>query len=109
MFIPRWVLGLFECLHWCWYTAILDTKVQVVPAAVPNISPTIDLGINWSGFVFLEYVSYSIGIAESAWLFRRLTQRRFGELKNTGILIGVVAILLISGALVETFALGILS
>ena len=87
-------------------------KLQVAPLLqFPTISPTTAiLGLIGVGLTFLlEYASYSIGIAESVWLFRRLTQRRFGELKNTGILIGVVAILLISGALVETLVLGILS
>jgi hypothetical protein len=53
----------------------------------------------------LEYVSYSIAISESIWLFRRLTQRRWRELKNTGILIGLCALLLTIGALVETWAI----
>jgi uncharacterized membrane protein SpoIIM required for sporulation len=51
---------------------------------------------------WLEFVSYSIGITESIWLFRRLRQRRWRELKNTGILIGICAILLLIGAIVET-------
>jgi hypothetical protein len=115
MFIP--LVGSFIGLFVLFSTgvgirAILDTQIASgAAAAVPTISPTTAiLGLIGVGLTFLlEYASYSIGIAESAWLFRRLTQRRFGELKNTGILIGVVAILLISGALVETFALGILS
>jgi hypothetical protein len=56
---------------------------------------------------FLEYVSYSIGISESIWLFRRLTQRRWRELKNTAILIGICALLLAIGAIVETWAISI--
>ena len=54
-----------------------------------------------------EYVSYSIGISESIWLFRRLTQKRWMELKYTAILIGITAILLTTGALVEAYALGL--
>ena len=115
MFIP--LVGSFIGLFVLFSTgvgirAILDTQIASgAAAAVPNISPTIAiLGLIGVGLTFLlEYVSYSIGIAESVWLFRRLTQRRWGELKNTGILIGVVAALLISGALVETWALGALS
>ncbi len=61
------------------------------------------------GVVFLlEYVSYSIAMAESIWLFRRITQKRWkGELKCLAISIGIVALLLIIGALAETFALAI--
>jgi len=91
--------------------AILDTQIASgAAAAVPTISPTIAiLGLIGVGLTFLlEYVSYSIGTAESVWLFRRLTQRRWGELKNTGILIGIVAALLITGALVETWVIGAL-
>ena len=54
-----------------------------------------------------EYVSYSIGISESIWLFRRLTQKRWMELKYTGILIGITAILLTAGALAEAYAIGL--
>jgi hypothetical protein len=90
--------------------AILDTQAASGAAAstVPTLSPTLAvLGLIGIGLTFLlEYVSYSIGIAESVWLFRRLTQKRWWELKNTGILIGVVAALLITGALVETWVIG---
>jgi hypothetical protein len=54
----------------------------------------------------LEYVSYSTGMSESIWLFRRITQHRLRhELKNTGILIGIVAVLLTVGAVVETLTI----
>jgi hypothetical protein len=52
---------------------------------------------------WLEFVSYSLGITESIWLFRRLTQRRWRELKWTAIAIGVVAGLLAIGAVVEAW------
>ena len=52
---------------------------------------------------WLEFAAYSIAMAESIWLFRRLMQRRWHELKNTGILIGICAALLIVGALVEVW------
>jgi hypothetical protein len=56
---------------------------------------------------WLEFASYSIGITESIWLFRRLLQQRWGELKNTVILIGVCAGLLAVGAIVETWLISI--
>ena len=78
-------------------------------AAAANIDPTTAILVLASaGLVFLlEYVSYSIGISESIWLFRRLTQRRWRELKNTAILIGICALLLTIGAIIETYAITI--
>lgn len=52
---------------------------------------------------WLEFVSYSVGMTESIWLFRRLTQRRWRELKWTAIAIGVTAGLLAIGAVVEAW------
>jgi hypothetical protein len=56
---------------------------------------------------WLEFASYTIGMTESIWLFRRLLQQRWGELKNTVILIGVCAGLLAIGAIVETWLISI--
>lgn len=112
MFIPLVgsVLGLYVLFSTgVGIRAILDTQSVSGAAAstVPSLSPTLAvLGLIGIGLTFLlEYVSYSIGIAESVWLYRRLTQRRWRELKNTGILIGVVAALLITGAVVETWVI----
>jgi len=85
-----------------------EIQVQSATASstsLPNISPiTAIIALAVFGLVFaLEYISYSIGIAESIWLYRRLRQRRWGELKNAAILIGIVAALLIVGAVVETW------
>jgi hypothetical protein len=109
MFIPLAgaVFGLFIMFN----TGIaFGAEIQVQSATasstpLPSISPlTAIIASLVFGLVFLlEYVSYSIGIAESIWLFRRLTQRRWGELKNTLKLIGIVAVLLIVGAVVETW------
>jgi hypothetical protein len=52
---------------------------------------------------WLEFVSYALGMTESVWLFRRLMQRRWRELKNTAIIIGVCALLLAIGAIVEAW------
>lgn len=58
------------------------------------------------GLVFiLEYVSYTVAMTESVWLFRRLLQKRWSELKITLALIGLVALLLLIGAVVETLTI----
>ncbi|MCW4028506.1 MAG: stage II sporulation protein M [Candidatus Bathyarchaeota archaeon] len=64
--------------------------------------------IGWLSLVvtpvfWLEFVAYSIAMAESIWLFRRLTQGRWRELKWTGIFVGICAALLIVGAIVEVW------
>ena len=111
MFIPLAgaVFGLFVMLNTgiALGATLRLQSVTAASAAVPNISlTTAILGLIGIGLTFLlEYVSYSIGIAESVWLFRRLTQRRWEELKITGILIGIVAVLLITGAIVETWVI----
>lgn len=52
---------------------------------------------------WLEFASYSAAMAESVWLFRRLLQRSFRhELRNTCIFISICAVLLATGAVVET-------
>ncbi len=52
---------------------------------------------------WIEFASYSLGMTESIWLFRRLTQKRWRELKWTAIFIGVTAGLLAIGAVVEAW------
>ena len=78
------------------------------PAGAGSISPeTAVLALGLIAVVFIiEYTCYSIGMSESIWLYRRLTQRRWRELKNTGILIGICAILLAVGAIVEALTIG---
>ncbi|HSV50057.1 MAG TPA: hypothetical protein VLH35_07045 [Candidatus Acidoferrales bacterium] len=78
-------------------------------ATASSIDPTTAiLVLVLAGAVFvLEYISYSIAMSESVWLFRRLTQKRWKELKVLALLIGVVAALLAIGAVVEWVALSI--
>ncbi|MGE5555222.1 MAG: hypothetical protein ACM3UY_03015 [Methanocella sp.] len=78
-------------------------------ASISGIDPaTAVLVLVLAGAVFvIEYVSYSIAMTESVWLFRRLLQRRWKELRVLAILIGVVAVLLAIGAVVEWAALSI--
>ena len=58
-------------------------------------------------FTWLEFASYSIAITESIWLLRRLLQGRWRELKNTAILIGICAVLLLIAAIFETWLISI--
>jgi hypothetical protein len=52
---------------------------------------------------WLEFVSYALGMTESVWSFRRLTQRRWNYLKWTALFIGITAGLLAIGAVVEAW------
>ncbi len=81
-----------------------------VASATPEIQATTAiLALVMIGAVFLlEYLSYTIGMTESIWLFRRIMQNQWKrELKYLLIFIGAVALLLIIGAVVETYTLSI--
>jgi hypothetical protein len=109
MFIPLFgaVFGLFVMLD-TGITIGAEIRVESSPnfqGATRVLTPsTAILALTLIAVVFtLEYVSYSTGMSESIWLFRRITQHRWRqELKNLVILIGIVAVLLIVGAVVET-------
>ena len=109
MFIPLAgaILGLFIMFNTglAFSAAIQIQSTTAASTPSLNISPTTAvIALLVFGLVFLlEYVSYSIGIAESIWLFQRLRQRKWIELKNAAILVGIVAVLLTIGAVVETW------
>jgi stage II sporulation SpoM-like protein len=56
---------------------------------------------------WLEFAAYSTAIAEGIWLSRRLMQQRWIELKNTAILIGICAGILIVSAVIEVWLISI--
>ena len=90
------------------FRAIFDIQAAsgAANASSANISPATAAGLLALVFIvfLVEFVSYSIAMTESIWLFRRLLQRRWrDELKPLLILIGIVALLLIIGAIVETY------
>jgi hypothetical protein len=91
------------------FRAVLEAQLAMGISTTPPVTfdfSTAILALALIGITFVaEFVSYTIGMTESVWLFRRLTQRRWRELKITAKLIGVVALLLTIGALVETLAL----
>jgi hypothetical protein len=109
MFIPiaGAAIGLFIMFNTglAFSATIQVQSANAASTTLPNISPiTAIIALLVFGLVFaLEYISYSIGIAESIWLYRRLRQRKWRELKNAAILIGIVAALLIVGSIVETW------
>ena len=72
-------------------------SVQGYPAWIELLSLVI------TPVFWLEFTAYSTAIAEGIWLTRRLMQRRWYELKNTAILIGICAGILIVGAIVEVW------
>ena len=73
------------------------SSVQGYPVAVDLLSLVL------TPVFWLEFTAYSAAIATSIWLTRRLIQRRWLELKNTAILIGICAGILIMGAIVEVW------
>ncbi|NLD66716.1 MAG: hypothetical protein GX648_09110 [Crenarchaeota archaeon] len=113
MFIP--LAGLAIGLFILFSTGMAFRAVFDMQAASGISSATPEIQISTALLVLvlvaatflLEYVSYAIGMTESVWLFRRLLHRRWSELKSALKLIGLVALLLIIGALVETWALSI--
>jgi hypothetical protein len=76
-------------------------SVQGYPVAIGLLS-LILTPIFW-----LEFTAYSTAMAESIWLLRRLMQRRLLELKNTAVLVGICAAILIAGAIVEAWLISI--
>ena len=52
---------------------------------------------------WIEFIAYALGMTESVWLFRRLTQGRWKELKHAVMLIGIAVGLLTIGAIVESW------
>ncbi|MGD0996029.1 MAG: hypothetical protein ABR909_10965 [Candidatus Bathyarchaeia archaeon] len=57
---------------------------------------------------WLEFAAYSTAMAEGIWLTRRLMQRRWLELKNTAMLIGICAAILIVSAIIEVWLIAVL-
>lgn len=76
-------------------------------AAASDLTATTAIGLLLLiGAVFvIEYVSYAVAMTESVWFFRRILQKRWREVRITLALIGLVALLLGIGAIVETFAI----
>jgi uncharacterized membrane protein SpoIIM required for sporulation len=98
MFIP--IIGPLLGFYILFNTGIALGAIATT-SGYPVILVLISLAI--TPVFWLEFATYSIAITESIWLVRRIMQRRWRELKNTGILIGICAALLIIGAIVEAW------
>jgi hypothetical protein len=93
------------------FRAVFDIQAAngLSSSSVSDINPTtaiLVLVLALAVFV-IEYVSYSIAMTESVWLFRRILQKQWREAKVLVMLIGTVAVLLAIGAVVEWYALSI--
>jgi stage II sporulation SpoM-like protein len=77
------------------------SSVQGYPAWVGLVSLII------TPVFWLEFTAYSTAMAASIWLFRRILQGRWREIKNTAIFIGICAAILVVGAIVEVWLISI--
>jgi hypothetical protein len=113
MFIPLAGLGIGLFILFSTgmaFRAIFDYQAAngiTSTATASNISASTAIGLLLLiGVVFvLEYLSYTVAMTESVWLFRRIWQKRWSEVKITLALIGLTALLLTIGAIVETYAI----
>ena len=102
MFIP--IIGAVLGLAILFNTGIAlgaISSVQGYPVAIGLLSLVL------TPVFWLEFTAYSIAIAESIWLTRRLMQRRWLEPKNAAILIALCAGILIVGAIVEVWLINL--
>lgn len=78
-----------------WISAIITAQ---------NFNPLLGLlALFLTPVAWLEFVTYSIAIAESAWLIRRILQHRGKEeLVKTSMFISICALLLLLGAIIES-------
>jgi hypothetical protein len=105
MFIP--VLGPLLGFY-----ALFSTGMVVSAIATAEGYPLalVFLALVLTPVFWLEFAAYSIAIAESVWLFRRILQGRsrgWRELKTAGFLVSICAVVLLVGAVVEVALLSI--
>lgn len=98
MFIPLFGAGIG--IYIMYNTGVALAAVEAVQGYTISLAVA-DLMIN--PIFWLEFVSYSLAMAESIWLIRRLLQGRIKELKWTALSITICAVLLIAGAIIEAW------
>ncbi|MDR0797849.1 MAG: stage II sporulation protein M [Nitrososphaerota archaeon] len=98
MFIPIFgaAFGVFSLFS----TGIAINALSIVQGASSSVML---LSLMIGPIFWIEFVAYSFGMTESIWLFRRLLQCRWRELKRTAMLIGIAVSLLAIGAIVESW------
>lgn len=98
MFIP--LVGLVFGLFTLFSTGIALGAI----ASVQGIPVILDFFLLFITPIFwIEFISYALAMTASVWLFRRLIQKRWRELKWAGISIALTALLLGVGAIIEAW------
>jgi len=107
MFIPvfGWIFGFIAL-----YNTGVVIAAQSMTSAAHGVSPLLlFFTLFLFPFTWLEFISYSVGFAESFWLLFRGIQRLMNkipsfrrELRNLSILITIVTLMLLAGAVIET-------
>jgi len=84
---------------------LFNTGIVLSALAMVNSYPAYVafLGLMATPVFWLEFAAYSIAMAESIWLFRQLLHRRWEELKLVVMSIGICALVLAIGAVVEVY------
>ena len=98
MFIP--IVGIVFGAISLFATGIAINALSIVQGASSSLML---LSLIIGPIFWIEFIAYSTGMTESVWLFRRLLQGRWKELKHAAILIGIAVGLLAIGAIVESW------
>lgn len=102
MFIP--IAGAGLGLFILYDTGVALSAISTLQGYPPYVAI---LSLMATPVFWLEFAAYSIAMAESIWLFRRLLRKQWWELKWTAAFIGLCALLLIIGAVVEVFIISL--
>lgn len=88
---------------WVLHNTGVVIAAETMSSSTPGISPLlIFFTLFLFPFTWLEFISYSTGLAESVWLIRRGLQglgKR--EIRNAAVLIAIVAVVLLTAAIIE--------
>jgi hypothetical protein len=107
MFVPvfGWIFGFIALYN----TGVVIAAQSMTPAA-QGVSPLVlFFTLFLFPFTWLEFISYSVGLAEGFWLMLRGIQRLINtipsfrrELRNLSVLMTIVTLMLLAGAVIET-------
>jgi hypothetical protein len=98
MFIP--LVGIAFGVISLFSTGVAIKALSIVQGASPSFML---LSLIIGPIFWIEFTAYSLGMTESVWLFRRLLQGRWNELKRAALLICIALGLLALGAVVESW------